>query len=484
MLSRIMGLETEYGCLVSDAAAESDIGASERKGGAGRGRLSRSPERISHQIKEYIFKRKKLGLVDLHHRTHDEPPGNGGFLLNGGRLYLDMGHLEYASPECITLADLVAHDRAGDAILQSALEKMNLTDYVSIIKNNIDHQTGATFGSHENYLVARDFPFSYDGLGQMLPFLVTRQIFTGSGRVGAHFAPEGWVLVGDKTPAVNYQLSQRADHIVNDFYQWVQFNRAIINTRDEPLADPARYRRIHLLVGDSNMLEYATALKFGTTSLVLSLIEEGAVPDGWSLRDPVLDLKQISRDPSRRWIVTLENGRKASAIELQEAFLSEAEKHLRGKDADADWTLIEWRRTLESLAADPDQLIGKIDWISKKWLLETFMEAEGKEWNDPWMASLDLEYHNLNPARSLSSALEGEGKAPRLTSPSAVDLATGSPPRNTRASARGELIRFLLNERLPYVINWSAFYIDGKQLLSMEDPFKTYVAEAQQYLKG
>ncbi|HZR46304.1 MAG TPA: proteasome accessory factor PafA2 family protein, partial [Candidatus Manganitrophaceae bacterium] len=180
MLSRIMGLETEYGCLISEAAAASDIGASERKGGAGRGRLSRSPERISYQVKEYIFKRKKLGLVDLHHRTHDEPPGNGGFLLNGGRLYLDMGHLEYASPECLTLADLVAHDRAGDAILQGAVEEMDLADQVSIIKNNIDHQTGATFGSHENYLVARDFPFSYDGLGQMLPFLVTRQIFTGS----------------------------------------------------------------------------------------------------------------------------------------------------------------------------------------------------------------------------------------------------------------------------------------------------------------
>lgn len=478
-----MGLETEYGCLVAGAEGEADPGTSEKKGSPGRTRLSRNPERISYQVKEYLFKRKRLGLVDLHHRTHDEPPGNGGFLLNGGRIYLDMGHLEYASPECIALADLVAYDRAGDAILQAALEEMDLADQVSIIKNNIDHQTGATFGSHENYLVARDFPFSYDGLGQMLPFLVTRQLFTGSGRVGAHFAPEGWVPSGE-TAAVDYQLSQRADHIVNDFYQWVQFNRAIINTRDEPLADPARYRRIHLLVGDSNMLAYATALKFGTTSLVLSLIEEGTVPDGWSLRDPVVDLKQISRDPGRNWTVTLESGRKASAIELQEAFLREGEKHLRGKDADTDWTLIEWRKTLEALAADPYQLVGKIDWISKKWLLEAFMESEGKEWSDPWMASLDLEYHNLNAARSLSFALEEEGKAATLTSPAAIDLAIGSPPRNTRASARGELIRFLLDKRLPYVINWSAFYIDGRQLFSMEDPFKTYVSEAQQYLKG
>lgn len=482
MFSRIIGLETEYGCLIADTVGEPGTHTPEQKTGAGRARLSRSPERISYQIKEYIFKRKQLGLVDLHHRTHDEPPGNGGFLLNGGRVYLDMGHLEYATPECITLSDLVAYERAGDKMLQSTVEEMGLADQVSIIKNNIDHQTGATFGSHENYLVARDFPFSYDGLGQMLPFLVTRQIFTGSGRVGAHFSPEGWVVLGDQTPSVDYQLSQRADHIVNDFYQWVQFNRAIINTRDEPLADPARYRRIHLLVGDSNMLEYASALKLGTTSVILSLIEEGAAPQGWSLRDPVLDLKQISRDPGWEWIVTLENGKKASAIELQDTFLREAEKALRGKDADTDWTLTEWRNTLEALSADPYQLVGKIDWISKRWLLETFMEAEKKEWNDPWLASLDLEYHNLNSARSLSFGLEEEGKAARQTSSSAIDLAIDSPPRNTRASARGELIRFLLDKRIPYVINWSAFHIEGKQLFSMDDPFNTYTSEAKKYI--
>ncbi len=478
-----MGLETEYGCLISDAGNESGIETLDQRGSGGRGRLGRNPEKVSYQVKEYVFKRKRLGLMDLHQRTHDEPPGNGGFLLNGGRIYLDMGHLEYASPECMTLADLVAYDRAGDKILQGALEEMNLADQVSIIKNNIDHQTGATFGSHENYLVARDFPFSYDGLGQLLPFLVTRQIFTGAGRVGAHLAPEGWVLLGDKTPVVDYQLSQRADHIVNDFYQWVQFNRAIINTRDEPLADPARYRRIHLLVGDSNMLEYATALKFGTTSVMLSLIEEGAAPDGWSLRDPVLDLKQISRDPNWHWLVTLENGKKVSAIELQDAFLTEAERHLRGKDADTDWTLSEWRNTLEALSNDPYHLVGKIDWVSKRWLLETFMEAEKKGWNDPWMASLDLEYHNLNPARSLSLGLEEEEKAARRTTPDAIDLAMDSPPRNTRASARGELIRSLVGKGVPYVINWSAFYIDGKQLFSMDDPFNTYTAEAKNYLK-
>lgn len=467
MLSRILGLETEYGCLV----------VQERSG--------ESPERMAYRIKEAIFKKKKLGLIDLHHRAYDEPPGNGGFLLNGGRIYLDMGHLEYATPECISLTDLAAYDRAGDRILQSTIDTLGLAERVSIIKNNVDHETGATFGSHENYLVTRDFPFSYDGLSQLIPFLVTRQIFTGAGRVGAHLVPDGWVMLGERElPQVDFQISQRADHIVNDFYQWVQFNRAIINTRDEPLADPNRYRRIHLLLGDSNMLEYATALKFGTTSVMLSLIEEGAVPDDVGLADPVPDLRQISRDPQQRWIVTLQNGKKIPAVELQAQLQREAERTLCGKDVETDWIISEWGKTLEALATDPAQLVGKIDWISKRWLLESFREAEGVDWSDPWMASLDLEYHNINPTRGLALALEQEGKAVRRTTDDAIDLAVDSPPRNTRASARGELIRSLLQRQVPYVINWSSFYVDGKKGLSMEDPFKTYLAEIETDLSG
>jgi len=469
MLSRIIGLETEYGLLIHQ----------EKPGD--------SPERVAYRIKETVFKKKRLGLIDLHHRGHDEPPGNGGFLLNGGRVYLDMGHLEYASPECRSLSDLVAYDRAGDRILQGALEEMGLSERASIIKNNIDHETGATFGSHENYLVARDFPFSYDGLGRMIPFLVTRQIFTGAGRVGAHFAPDGWIIMDkENLPKVDFQLSQRADHIVNDFYQWVQFNRAIINTRDKPLADPLRYRRIHLLLGDSNMLEYATALKLGTTSVALSLIEEGIAPEGVSLRDPVVDLKLISRDPERRWIVTLENGKKADAFEIQSAFQRAAEKYLFGKEADTDWVITEWGKVLEALASDPYPLVGKIDWISKRWLLETFLEAEGREWDDPqtlpWITSLDLEYHNLHPARGLCFALEEEGKTIRRVTDAVIDLALDAPPRNTRASARGEMIRSLIENPTPYIVNWSSFCIEGKKPLSMEDPFKTYVTESRNYL--
>lgn len=469
-----MGLETEYGCLVNqDHPAE-------------------SPEEISLQLKDHILKKKTLGLIDLHQRAHDEPPGNGGFLLNGGRIYLDMGHLEYASPECLSLDDLVSYDRAGDLILQEALNETGLSENVSIIKNNVDHLTGSTFGSHENYLVSRDFPFTYEGLGQMLPFLVTRQIFTGAGRVGAHFVPDGWILLGEtRFPKVNFQLSQRADHIVNDFYQWVQFNRAIINTRDEPLADPAKYRRIHLLLGDSNMLEYATALKLGTTSLMLSLIEEGLVPKGLMLQDPVLDLKQISRNPDQKWVVTLKNGKTMPAVDLQFLLFHAAEKHLSGKDSDTDRLISEWGKTLDALSKDPYLLVGKIDWISKKWLIELFLESEGKDWDDPAAVSLDLEYHNLNPEKGLSFALEEEREVTRRASDSAIRLATVSPPRNTRASARGEIAKSIMEMRekkeadskIRYMINWSHVQVEGKKTFSMDDPFRTYTREVQDYLK-
>ncbi len=326
MLNRIFGLETEYGLLIHQD------------------RPDHSPSWLAHRIRDHIFRVQQRGVLDLHHRGHDEPPGNGGFLTNAGRVYLDMGHLEYASPECGTLTDLVASDRAGDRILQTALQDLGLADTVSLIKNNIDHETDATFGSHENYLVSRRFPFSRRGLAPLVAFLVTRQIFTGAGRVGAAGPQDGWLqrdrLIVPRAaissyrnrPALPFQISQRADHIVNDFFEWVQQNRAIVNTRDEPLADPNRFRRIHLLVGDSNMAEYATALKMGTTGVVLQLIEEGHAPEGLDIQEPVEALQEISQDQDRRWLVTLTSGKTMSAIEIQERFLEAAQAHCKGQD--------------------------------------------------------------------------------------------------------------------------------------------------------
>jgi proteasome accessory factor A len=330
MKGRIFGIETEFGCLAPGDQPHL------------------SPEFLSHKAKDRIFYREGLGVIDIHYRGRDEPPGNGGFLFNGGRVYLDMGHLEYATPECQGLFDLVAADRAGEVMVQRALEQVEVARDAAFFKNNVDHYTGATFGCHENYLVRREVPFSQVVLPVMLPFFATRQIYAGAGRVGCFDeVPEEADQTGSE---VRYQISQRADHIVTEIYQWIQFSRAIINTRDEPLADWGLYRRLHLLVGDSNMSEYATALKVGTTALVLHLLEEGVVPEV-RLLDPVHAVRSISRDPEYRWEVQLESGRPTTAVEVQRQYLDLAEEYLRGWDAEGDWVLDEWRFVLDGLAA-------------------------------------------------------------------------------------------------------------------------------------
>jgi proteasome accessory factor A len=491
MFNRIFGLETEYGLLVHQD------------------RPDHSPTWFAHKIRDYLFHVQRRGVLDLHHRGHDEPPGNGGFLTNAGRMYLDMGHLEYASPECHSLTDAVATDRAGDALLQQVIEDLGLADQVSLIKNNVDHETDATFGSHENYLVTRRFPFTRRGLAPLVTFLVTRQIFTGSGRVGAASPQDAWIQMdrlivprgsmghGSIGTQLPFQISQRADYIVNDFFEWVQQNRAIVNTRDEPLADPNQYRRIHLLLGDSNMAEYATALKLGTTGLALQLIEEGRAPRELEIREPVEALQEISQDQDRQWIVQLQTGKTISAIDVQEQFLESAEHHYRGQDEETDWVLEQWKSVLQDLRGDYEKLVGRVDWASKLWLLESFREAERLDWTHPMLKSLDLEYHNLHPEKGLYYGLLEEGRVPRLTTDKAIALATEHPPRNTRAFGRGELVRHLLacgppaepdNSRTDeryfpsYVINWSIFQLRGQAPFPMPDPFKTYVQEVREHL--
>jgi len=323
-MDRIVGIETEYGCLLSED--EPHVNS----------------ELWPAKVKNYLFRKADAGTIDLHYRDYEEPPGNGGFLLNGGRLYLDMGHIEYASPECLHLHDLVTYELAGDDLLQSSLVALGAENRVSFIKNNVDHHTGATFGCHENYLMKREAQFTPPILGTLLTFLATRQIFTGSGRVGQSNPLAFDFEPPQSEPQVNFQLSQRADHIVNDIYQWVQFNRAIINARDEPLADYRKYRRLHLLIGDSNMSPYANALKIGTTACVLSLLEEGRLPRNLVLADAVQSTRDISRDPTQRWIVRLENGKTIGALEVQWEFHQLAQKYLHNTSAETNWLLENW----------------------------------------------------------------------------------------------------------------------------------------------
>ncbi|MDQ3621393.1 MAG: proteasome accessory factor PafA2 family protein, partial [Verrucomicrobiota bacterium] len=435
-MNRVVGIETEYGCLVTgDSSA----------GGA---------DAWPCRVKNHLFKKLVAGALDLHYRDYEEPPGNGGFLLNGGRLYLDMGHLEYSSPECRSLRDAVAYDLAGDHLLQSALEGMGVSGEVAFIKNNVDHHTGATFGCHENYLMKRELQFNPRILGTLLSFLATRQIFTGAGRVGqASPLAFDFDLPGAATP-VDFQLSQRADHIVNDIYQWVQFNRAIINARDEPLADYRKYRRLHLLIGDSNISPFATALKLGTTVCVLTLLEEGHLPEDVILRDAVIATRQISHEGTGHGAVQLEDGRTRHALDIQEEFLAEASYHLASRDEETEWILESWRFTLDALRTKPELLLGGVDWVSKKWLLETFREAEGLSWQDPWLQSLDLEYHNINPAKGLFFALDPAKAIGEFNDGVRRPEAMRTPPPDTRARGRGLAVSLFQGRQLPYVINW------------------------------
>ena len=318
-----------------------------------------------------------------------------------------MGHLEYATPECQQLFDLVAYDKAIEQVITQILDELELDEEVSFFKNNVDHFTGATFGCHENYQIRRDVSFYKVVIPTLMPFFVTRQIYAGAGRVGGYeeILEFGEIQQG-RDGFVGYQISQRADHIVTEIYEWIQFSRAIINTRDEPLADYTKYRRLHLLVGDSNMSEYATALKVGTTSLVLDLIEAGHRPRNLGLSDPVQAIKDISRDQNFEWVVELESGDTISAIDLQREYLKLAQKILKGRDDDTDWVLAAWESVLDDLEKDWTNVTDRVDWAAKKWLLETFMEEENLDWDDPWLESLDLEYHHIHPERGLYYSLE------------------------------------------------------------------------------
>src|ERR1700752_2661117 len=464
-MDRIVGIETEYGCLLSEE--EPHVNS----------------ELWPAKVKNYLFRKADAGTIDLHYRDYEEPPGNGGFLLNGGRLYLDMGHIEYASPEYLHLHDVVTYELAGDDLLQSSLVALGAEDRVSFIKNNVDHHTGATFGCHENYLMKREGQFTPPILGTLLTFLATRQIFTGAGRVGQS-NPLAFDFEPPKPEAeVNFQLSQRADHIVNDIYQWVQFNRAIINARDEPLADYRKYRRVPLLIGDSNMSPFLTALKIGTTVCILTLLEENLMPDSIALRDAVLATREISRNPDGHWLVEMDDGSTQDALDIQYQFLEQAHRYLHGSDDETDWILEIWGFTLDALKRKPDLLMGGVDWISKRWLLNMFIEDQGLSWQDPWIQSLDLEYHNIHPERGLFFALKPAKTIGEFNASVRRQETKYTAPSNTRAAGRSRAVALFQKKNLPYIINWDSIALESQDYLSMPDPFKTYSDAVDIFLK-
>ncbi len=355
-------------------------------------------------------------------------------LPNGARFYNDHTHPEYSTPECRTLKDLLAHDRAGERIVQRAADRRNQRlggAHVQLYKNNTDFH-GHSYGCHDNYLVSRSLPFPQLVSG-LLPFLVSRQLLAGTGKVGMEAQESGFV------PGA-YQLSQRADFMEAELGVDTMHNRPILNTRDEPHADRTKYRRLHLILGDANMCEYATALKVGTTRLVLDLLQREVMPN-LELDQPVAAIKQLSRDPDLKTTVRLKDGRTISGLGIQEAYWNAASRSCSGADPDADWVLREWEETLRLLSQDRAQLVGKLDWVTKQWLLETFVREERLAWDDPWLTSLDLEYHNMSPDRGLFLGLEAEGKTWRMTTESDITQALSAGPSDTRGGLRGLCVR-------------------------------------------
>jgi Pup amidohydrolase len=378
-------------------------------------------------------------------------------LTNGARYYVDHAHPEYSTPECADALELVLADKAGERVLaRSMLAARRLLEpgqEVVVYKNNSDGK-GNSYGTHENYLVDRAVPFA-NLVKYLLPWFVTRQVFTGAGKVGGENGATG----------VEYQLSQRADFFEEEVGLETTLKRPIVNTRDEPHADPQLYRRLHVIAGDANLCEVATFLKVGTTAIVLAMIEDDFIDKDFSIVAPVPSMRTVSHDPTCRATVELVDGGRMTAVEVQWEFLRLAKKYadetgleLCGGDDVGGQVLTRWEAVLGSLEKDPASLDGQLDWVTKKSLLDAYVDRDNLGWDDPKLALLDLQYHDVRPDRSLYERLVRNGKVERLTEEDDVMAATTEPPGSTRAYFRGTCLA-----RWPDSVvaaNWDSIILD------------------------
>ncbi|MEX5303181.1 Pup--protein ligase [Kocuria sabuli] len=418
------------------------------------------------------------------------------FLPNGGRLYLDVGsHPEYATAECASLEDLVAQDKAGELLVddlrrqaQDALAAEGVPGQLYLFKNNVDSR-GNSFGSHENYLIARRTEFAR--LVQILiPFLVTRQLLVGAGKVHPT-GPEdfGAVRVGDEPGAPSYSFSQRADHIWEGSSSATTRSRPLINTRDEPHADAEHYRRLHVIVGDSTMSQTTTALRVGTTDLILRMIEAGRILPDRTMADPVRSLREVSHDLTGTQPVLLADGTRRSALDLQREHLEAVHAFVDRGGAHHDrvpWVLELWERTLDAVATqDTSAIDTEIDWAIKKKLLDGYAARDGLDLSSPRMAQLDLAYHDTAPERGLFNLLQRRGRAATFVPDARVEEAARTPPA-TRAAVRGRFIDAVVASGHQYTVDWVHLKVnDGTQRTVLcKDPFADRHPEADALAAG
>jgi proteasome accessory factor A len=393
------------------------------------------------------------------------------FLRNGSRLYLDVGsHPEYATAECDSLEQLVAHDKAGERILEDLLldAERRLADEgiggdIFLFKNNTD-SAGNSYGCHENYLVGRSGEFSRIA-DVLLPFLVTRQLIAGAGKVLQ--TPRGAV----------YCLSQRAEHIWEGVSSATTRSRPIINTRDEPHADAERYRRLHVIVGDSNMSEVTTLLKVGTTHLVLEMIEQGIQFRDFTLDNPIRAIREISHDLTGRRPVRLAGGREAGALDIQREYHARAVEHVarRGTDPVSERVLELWGRTLDAVDRQDLSLIDReIDWAIKNKLIERYRSRGDLSLSSPRIAQLDLAYHDIRRGRGVFDLLQRKDLVDRVTDDGEIEAAKDTPPQTTRAKLRGDFIAAAQNAGRDFTVDWVHLKLNdqAQRTVLCKDPFR------------
>jgi proteasome accessory factor A len=436
---RILGLENEYGVTCTL-----------------RGQRRLSPDEVAR----YLFRR----VVSWGRSSNV-------FLENGARLYLDVGsHPEYATPECDTLSDLVAHDKAGERVVESLvgsaearMREEGIRGSVFLFKNNTD-SAGNSYGCHENYLTTRSEEFSRFA-EVLIPFLVTRQIYAGAGKV----------LLTARGPV--YCISQRAEHIWEGVSSATTRSRPIINTRDEPHADAERFRRLHVIVGDSNMSEVATFLKVGAMAIMLRMLEDPSVVlRDFTLENPIRAIREISHDVTCTRKVRLANGRELSALDIQSEYLERAVRYAdqQGLPGEEGRALELWSEALDTLRRDPLQLNRSCDWVMKYNLIEAYRAKHALSLAHPQVALLDLQYHDVSRSRGVFYRLQRSGFADRIVTDERIDDAMSIPPSTTRARLRGEFIRRAKERRRDFTVDWVHLKLNdqAQRTVMLKDPFK------------
>jgi proteasome accessory factor A len=440
---RVMGTETEYGISVPGQPGANAMVTSSQVVNAYQAATSARTRRARWDFEEENPLRDARGFdltreaADSSQLTDEDLGLANVILTNGARLYVDHAHPEYSTPECTNPRAAVIWDKAGERVMAAAAIKAATVPGaapIQLYKNNTDNK-GASYGCHENYLMRRATPFA-DIVRNLTPFFVSRQVVCGAGRVGQ----------GADGRNEGFQISQRADFFEVEVGLETTLKRPIINTRDEPHADPEKYRRLHVIIGDANLSEISTYLKLGTTALVLAMIEERFLDGDLALETPVAELRAISHDPTCRHLVTLRDGRRMTAVQLQMEYLDRARKYTEdryGADVDemtAD-VLNRWESVLGRLAEDPMLTSRELDWVAKLELLEGYRTRDGLGWGHPRLQLVDLQYADVRPERGLYNRLAARGRMVRIVSDEEVTRAMENPPDDTRAYFRGRCLQ-------------------------------------------